>query len=167
MNVQQIEIIGRHRLVDELVGADVEVAMPLRDRGVDLIAYLDIDEQTDVQSPKRFAAVPIQMKAATERRFSLSTKYERLANLLLVYIWYVGTAKPVEIYAMTYSEALTIATARGWTKTASWNKGHYADTRVGAEVVELLQPYRMTRERWKPLIRKSGTAPAGPRPGTH
>jgi len=43
---QVIELLGRNRLTDELLGAVLEVAIPERDQGVDLIAYLDLDPET-------------------------------------------------------------------------------------------------------------------------
>lgn len=49
--------------------AGIEVARPERDRGVDLIAYVDRDARLG-----RFVARPIQMKAATKRVFSLDPK---------------------------------------------------------------------------------------------
>lgn len=60
MDTQTLEIIGRNRLVNELLQAGLEIATPLRDRGIDLIAYLDIHK--DATS---FVASPIQMKAAS------------------------------------------------------------------------------------------------------
>ncbi len=58
VDTQTIEIVGRQRLSGELLAAGLEVAMPLRDRGIDLIAYADLDRQV-----KRFTAKPIQMKS--------------------------------------------------------------------------------------------------------
>lgn len=40
---QVVELLGRNRLIDELLRAGLEVAVPERDRGIDLIAYLDLD----------------------------------------------------------------------------------------------------------------------------
>ena len=42
MDTQTIEILGRNRLVNELLVAGLEVAIPLRDRDIDLIAYIDL-----------------------------------------------------------------------------------------------------------------------------
>ena len=67
MDTQTIEILGRNRLVDELLVAGLEVAMPLRDRDIDLIAYVDL-----AVDALKFAAVPIQMKAASKVRFQLT-----------------------------------------------------------------------------------------------
>jgi len=84
LDAQTVEIVGRNLLVSLLARDGLEVARPERDRGVDLIAYLDLDEESG-----RFAACPIQMKAATSRSFSLMRKYEKFPQLLLAYIWHV------------------------------------------------------------------------------
>jgi len=44
MDSQQVEIIGRNWLVSELYRSGLEVARPERDHGIDLIAYLDLDQ---------------------------------------------------------------------------------------------------------------------------
>jgi len=80
MDSQTVEITGRNYLVSMLVSDGLEVARPEGDRGVDLIAYLDLDEA------RRFVACPIQMKAATTASFGLFSKYERIAQLLLVHV---------------------------------------------------------------------------------
>ncbi len=43
MNPQIVELIGRNWLVNELLQANLEVALPMRDRGIDLIAFADLD----------------------------------------------------------------------------------------------------------------------------
>ena len=46
MDTQVVELIGRQYLIAELlVCAGLEVATPIRDPGIDLIAYADIDER--------------------------------------------------------------------------------------------------------------------------
>ena len=66
MDAQTLELIGQHRLAGEVLRAGMEVAFPARDRGVDLIAYVDLDRQLD-----RFVGKPIQMKAASRRSFGI------------------------------------------------------------------------------------------------
>jgi hypothetical protein len=56
----------------------LEVAVPARDRGVDLIAYADLSREL-----ARFAARPLQMKAFTASGFSVAQKDTRIADLLL------------------------------------------------------------------------------------
>jgi hypothetical protein len=94
MDTQTIEFLGRNRLVDELLLAGLEVALPARDRGVDLIAYVDLESKVS-----SFVAFPIQMKAASTRAFSIDRKYSKIANLILAYVW--GLQKPE--HAVTYA----------------------------------------------------------------
>ena len=72
-DTQVTELLGRNRLVSELLRAGLEVALPLRDRGIDLIAYADVGAELT-----RFFACPIQMKAATASSFTVSRKYARI-----------------------------------------------------------------------------------------
>ena len=144
MDGQLIEIIGRNRLVNELLRAGLEVATPLRDRGIDLIAYVDINE--DYTS---FIGRPIQMKAASNRTFSMDEKYAKVRGLILAYLWYLDEPDQAATFALTYSEGLAIAQAMGWTKTSSWTNGKkYANTRPGKGICALLEPYRMTPLAW-------------------
>jgi hypothetical protein len=66
MDTQVVELIGKNYLTAKLLRAGLEVAIPIRDRGIDLIAYADIDERLT-----SFVSCPIQMKAAMQRSFSL------------------------------------------------------------------------------------------------
>ena len=147
MDTQTIEILGRNRLVDELLVAGLEVAMPLRDRGVDLIAYVDLAEVAS-----KFAAVPIQMKAASKRAFSIDTKYAKISNLVLVYIWGLRSPEHAESFALTYPEALAIAKSMGWTKSNSFEKGRYSRSSPSKKLCELLAPYRMSPDAWRKKI---------------
>ena len=148
MDTQTIEILGRNRLVNELLVAGLEVAMPLRDRGIDLIAYVDL-----AAAVSKFAAVPIQMKAATTRAFSIDRKYSKISNLILVYVWGLRSPEHAESFALTYPEALTIAKALKWTKTISWKEnGKYSTSHPSKELCELLAPYKMSPDAWRKKI---------------
>jgi hypothetical protein len=151
---QQIELIGRNLLVGELLRDGLEVAKPERDRGIDLIAYLDID-----RAGNRFVAAPLQLKAYTSAGFGLDAKYEKFPELLLAYLWNVTTPTQLEIFCLTYAEALAIAEKKGWTKTASWSKGRYDNTRPGADLRRLLEPHRMHPGRWADKVRGSSPLP--------
>jgi hypothetical protein len=146
MDTQQVELMGRNRLVNELIAAGIEVALPLRDRGIDVIAYLDRDD-----SAGRFLAVPIQMKASSKRRFGLDKKYLRTKNIVVAFVWNIGCPAEEKTYALTYSEAATIVQGKTWAKTDSWvNKGGY-NTTVGKQLHSLLNldRYLMTPEKWR------------------
>lgn len=140
---QVVELLGRNRLIEELLLAGLEVALPLRDRGIDLIAYADLAARVE-----SFAACPIQMKASSETSFGLHTKYRRVRNLIIAHVWYVGQPAKSITFATTYDEALNIVEAMGWAETASWASGAYSTSRPSKRLLTLLEPFRMTPGRW-------------------
>lgn len=150
MDTQVIEVLGRNQLTDELLRAALEVARPLRDRGVDLIAYAELGSEVEA-----FVARPIQMKAASKRSFSLNQKYAKFPNLLIAYVWHLALPDDVTTFALSYAEALGVADKMGWTKTPSWQKGSYSNTNPGKKLREFLEPFRMTPERWWERITQS------------
>jgi hypothetical protein len=157
MDSQTVEIIGRNYLISQLVRDGLEVAWPERDRGVDLITYLDLDE-----TGGRFVACPIQMKAATSRSFSIAKKYEKFPQLLLAYVWHVQVPDEACAYALTYEEALAVAETMGWTETASWQRASYGTTRPSKRLLEVLEPHLMGDGDWKRMVREVGAAHLAP-----
>lgn len=140
-----IEVLGRNQLIAQLIQDDVHVALPLWDKGVDLVAYF-IDEGC-------MRARGIQLKANEDARWGLDRKYEDVAGLLMVYAWFVRDATAVEIYAMTHEEAFAVFRQLGEGKhllTESWQiKGGYSFPNVRGQLREALQPYRMMPGRWR------------------
>jgi hypothetical protein len=143
MDSQIVEMLGRNHLVGELIRFGLEVSLPLRDRGVDLIAYVDL-----ISSVPAFRARPIQMKAASSRSFGLDQKYAKFPNLLIAYIWNLDDMSKTATFALTYSEAFDIMTEMGYTKTPSWERGNYVCTAPGDDLCEHVEKYRMTRDSW-------------------
>jgi hypothetical protein len=149
VDTQLVELAGRNWLASELLRASVEVAKPERDRGIDLIAYVDLDKRVG-----NFVACPIQMKAASGAVFSLDPKYAKFPRLLLAYIWNLGNPAEIRCFALTYTEALRVAEKMGWTKTASWLKGGntgrrgYSTTAPSKRLRSLLVAYEMDSEKW-------------------
>ncbi|MDQ2727934.1 MAG: hypothetical protein M3Y91_08760 [Actinomycetota bacterium] len=145
MDSQSTEIIGRNLLVSQLVRDGLEVARPERDRGVDLVAYLDLDE-----AGGGFVAVPIQMKAATKATFGIARKYEKFRGMLFAHLWRVHEPEHACTYALTYIEALQVAEQMGWTDTESWTlKDRYETTHPSRRLLDLLEPYLMRPGDWK------------------
>ena len=144
VDTQVVELIGRSRLIIELLAAGLEVAVPIRDRGVDLIAYVDLD--TKAQS---FIARPIQLKASSKSHFSISRKYAKVRDLLLAFVWHLDDPTRAVTYTLNYPEAVAIGELLGWTQTSSWiENGTYSTQRPSRHLITLLEPYRMTPERW-------------------
>ena len=143
MDSQVVELLGRNRLVSDLLRAGLEVALPVRDRGIDLIAYADLSANV-----QRFSARPIQMKAALDSSFSVDQKYSKIRDLLYVYVWYLNEPERAAVYALTYDQAVQIAEKMGYTGTPSWKKGSYATTKPSKKLVRLLEPFLMDKGRW-------------------
>ncbi len=144
MDSQVVELLGRNRLIDELLRSGLEVALPIRDRGIDLIAYADLESKVP-----SFIAKPIQMKAASQRSFSLDRKYAKFPDLILAYVWNLERAASTVTFALTYREAFEVAMTMGWTTTNSWtSKGYYVNNNPGSRLLTLLKPHRMTPKRW-------------------
>lgn len=145
---QLVEIAGKHLLISRLVAAGYEVAEPIRDKGIDLIVYRD---------DRNFRAFPVQMKASTQRAFSLDRKYAKFRNLQIAYVWNVNAAKPGEIYLLSFDEAVGVLEAKGYAKTDSWTKnGYYFVRNAGRELKALLEPYRMASSGWQQKIQAIG-----------
>jgi hypothetical protein len=147
LDTQVVELLGRQRLIGELLRDGLEVASPARDRGIDLLAYTDLNSQVD-----RFVALPIQMKASTTRSFSVARKYERFANMILAYVWHLGEPFSALTYAMTYPQAIALADELGWTATSSWAKGEYSTRSPSQQLMHLLEKHRMGPGRWWSLV---------------
>jgi hypothetical protein len=152
---QIVELAGRNWLMSQLLQAGLEVAKPERDRGIDLVVYLDLDKAVG-----DFIACPVQIKSASARSFGLNPKYKRFPRLLLVQIWHVKESHKTEAFAMTYDEALSVARKMGWTKTASWKTGAGTGKRGysvhtvsdDGRLWTLLEPFKMNPKKWKHKI---------------
>lgn len=142
MDAQLIELIGRQRLITELLQADLEVALPLRDRGIDLIVYADLRVSA-------FRAIPIQLKAASKSCFAVDQKYYKFPNLLIAYVWHLENPDRAVTYALDYSEAVAVARDMGYTATRSWETGIYTTTRPSRRLLTLLETFKMTPEKWR------------------
>jgi len=146
MDKQQIEILGRNRLISELVAADLEVSIPLRDRGVDLIAYRELSASTE-----RFVAIPIQMKASSKEAFSIDEKYQRTCNLLIAYVWGVRAPELTATYVLTHQEAMDIAREMKW----KFTDGQFTTSSPGKKLRKLLDVHKINNpEQWWEKIQK-------------
>lgn len=143
-DVSVIELLGRNHLIASLVEDGVCAAVPLWDKGIDLIAYFD--------DPTRGRTVfrPMQLKANEDRRWGLHQKYASTSNLLMVYVWHVRQVNDVRIFAMTYGEALEILKQRGHTDTKSWNElGGYTIPGADDRLLCALKPFEIHKGSWK------------------
>jgi hypothetical protein len=136
MDKQQIGLIGKHILIANLIAANLEVAEPLRDRGIDLIAFRD-----DMDGGE-FEACPIQLKTASDATFSLDEKYERFSELRIVYVWGAENPANASIFALTYQQAKSILEDMKFAKSPTWeNTRKYTQTRPSKVLKDKLKDY--------------------------
>jgi hypothetical protein len=148
VDAQIIEVLGRNLLISRLTAAGLEVAQPIRDKGVDLIAYNDIGD---------FVAYPIQLKASSRESFSLHSKYEKIPHLLMAYVWNVQAPDKTEVYAMTFDQAKKILELKKYDQTESWkNRGYYFVRDAGTDLKAYLEPYKMSARSWRDKLAKAG-----------
>lgn len=145
---QLTEIAGKHLLIAHLINAGFEVAEPIRDNGIDLVAYRGEKGSDD------FTAWPIQLKAFSHESFYLDRKYASVPRLLIAYVWNVKTPDRSEVYALTFEEALRLMDEKGYSKTDSWAKaGRYFVRDAGHKLKDQLKQYRMTPEQWQKRLK--------------
>ncbi len=141
---QLTEVFGKNLLISHLVAAGFEVAQPVRDRGVDLVVYKDGEDAKD------YMPCLIQLKASSQESFSLDKKYARFPHLLIAYVWNVQTPAQSDVYALTFNDALQVLEKKGYAKTDSWkNRGYYFVRNAGVDLKKILEPYKMTPDRWR------------------
>lgn len=132
MNEHAIEHVARCWLEARLLRLGFQVARPAYDRGIDLIVFLD-----DPLAP--FHAIPVQIKAATERRFNV---HRSLCNrgIVMAYIWYALSDSPA-LYLVAHDEALLLPPVVDQ-NGASWvTRGEWNDSWVGQPRQQALTPY--------------------------
>jgi hypothetical protein len=137
-----IEMLGRNHLITQLIEDRVNVAIPLWDQGVDLVAYY--------QGEGRLVARPLQLKVAELSRWGVYKKYKDIPGLLMVYVWNVKSN--VQIYAMNYTEAECLLSIgpkdHAQSNSYKKDKGSY-HTVPSQKLLEALKPFLMTKGRWK------------------
>jgi hypothetical protein len=138
MDTQQIEIIGKHILIANLLAANLEVAEPIRDHGIDLIVFRDGSDGN------KFIACPIQLKTATNEAFELHEKYKKFPCLRIVFVWKAKVPADAEFFCLTYKEAEGILKTEDHAETDSWKNGkHWVTTKPSGTLKEKLEKYRV------------------------
>lgn len=146
MDTQQIEIIGKNLLVSACVSDGLEVAEPIRDKGIDLVVFDDVDG---------FRAYPVQLKAGANKHFSIDQKYVKFTNMLMAYTWKSADPIEAELYVMRYEDAVDIAQQMGWTTTNSWvDGGYYTSNNPSEKLLRLVAPYKYSRGYMRRLFNK-------------
>jgi hypothetical protein len=150
-----VELRGRHRLIAELLEAGLEIAQPIRDRGVDLIAY-------DEREHDFFVACPIQLKASSGEHFSYNAKYMKTKGLIVAFVWNLDQPTEARTYALTCDEIERVGAEMGYAASPSWERGSYSVNRRNMKLTQRLEEFLMTTPagradpaKWRTKIRGS------------
>lgn len=135
---------GKRIFVSHVEAAGLKLAEPLRDEDIDYLIY------SDAGKSHRLVSCAVKLKTSSSKTFYLYKKYAQIPDFLLAYVWNARGPEESSVYALTYEEALRILEAKGYAKSDSWIKdGGFSVTHAGSELLKMLEPYRMTQERWQ------------------
>jgi hypothetical protein len=143
---QQVEVLGRNIVVNQLTHEGIEVAEPVRDRGVDLVAYLSKEDGAD-----EFYARPLQLKVSSHRGFSIRKKYLEFNQMYVVYVWRVAyPSEESEIYVLDTDEMEAVGNERGWTTNSTWlDDGRWDETEATEATKDVIKEYRVHPGDWR------------------
>lgn len=139
LSKKQLEKMGIAYIAERLYREGLRFAIPDIDDGIDLIVYNRAEDN-------QFASVPVQMKAFSDEEFYSDKKYLNINGLFMVYLWHVGTNKPIRAFGMEYAEVEKIVDQRGWTR----HNGVYAITRGTNPLRDALHPFEIAN--WNKLF---------------
>jgi hypothetical protein len=160
MDTQQIGIIGKHVLIANLLAANLEVAEPIRDHGIDLIVFRDDKKDGG------FLACPVQLKAATDEAFELYSKYERFPGLKIVYVWNLRDPKDARFYCLTYLEAVNVLKKmQGAQFSILEEKEHLVTTKPSKALKDMLKEFQVNAPKeWPCRFGMTESNPVSPKP---
>lgn len=140
MESDRLELLGRGKLTEQLLRAGLDTAIPTIRGDIDLFVYGSAKQGG-------FVVCPVRLRASASRSFSLDGRYEAVPNLIHVFVWGLSSDQ-VSIHALTHKEAALVAEELGCNLGPSWQKELYSGPHQNKTLVELMERYRMTPEKW-------------------
>jgi hypothetical protein len=142
----RVELAGRSWVTSRLLAHDLQVATPVVDSGVDLIAFNEV-------GVGGIRALPIQLKCATTEAFSLDRKYEG-RGITMIYVWYAFTDPSA--FILSYEEALEVLGSKAASTPSFSDRGAYSASYVSKRRKEQLMPFL---NRWAWLSERVASQP--------
>ena len=135
LDSKQVELIATSWMEAQLMRKGYEVARPLRDKGIDIIAYRDDPDHA-------FSATPIQIKSAQKKTFSIQKKYAD-RNIVMAYIWNATSDAPT-LFLVPYAEAVQLLDSIGDAiNSTSWVEyGAYSSQSPSKALIEKMKPFK-------------------------
>jgi len=142
VNPDILQALGRTRLMGELLDEGLNVALPVGDSGIDMIAYLDVSAPSC-----QVASIPIKIKSLRPAWSSRDIESVRAQGLLIV-------LEQARTFALTPAE-LTYIKMIGIIERAKANPSERSRSDsggYGATVRQALEPFAMSRGQWRKKI---------------
>jgi hypothetical protein len=151
-DAQTIALLGRDRVIEQLHRAGLEVALPRRDHGIDVIAYVDKEEA--------FQALPIQVKSSAGFRWVVNQKYGSFAEIVIAFALHLADEEKAVVYVLPHTENRAIAERLGLTqRAATWLRpkraaqgGYIWIDRPTPDLMAELKPHRASSDLWRSLV---------------
>jgi hypothetical protein len=138
---------GKRIFESHVRAAGLKLDEPSNKDGIDYLLYRE-----DMKSRERVSYF-VKVKTSIHEVFSLYKRDSQIPRLLVAYVWHANTPEESSVYALTYEEALRIVESKPYVTSKSWKEdGGYSVTHAGAELRKMLEPYRMTQERWQQTL---------------
>src|ERR1700680_5070471 len=103
MESEMLEMVGRARLMDELLQDGVNVALPMGACEIDMLAY--VDSRT---TPCRIVSVPIKVASFCCDALSSNLEAARASGLLIALVWGISNPEHVRTFAFTPAELTVV-----------------------------------------------------------
>ena len=141
---QRTELINTHRAIESVLEAGLDVAMPLKDDGIDLVCYVS-------KGDGPWISVAVQVKS----RFEIDKKYLSRPGLVMCFV------SPEKIYVLTHERAVEIALVRGYLNedNVSWRDLGGYSAAIGQSLSRDLDSCIATPDRWRAIFAEAAAAP--------
>jgi hypothetical protein len=160
---EMLKWAARGYLVDELMAEAINVALPVGDCDIDLLALLP--SRSD---PSGLVTVPIQVVVLHEDGLSRDLEVARASDILLTLVCGVGGLSPIRCYALTSSELtfLRMIGLMGGANIAPPGAGaQCASAGRNANLQSAMKQFAMFRGQWRKKL--TGVGGAKPQPESH
>jgi hypothetical protein len=146
---QLIEVIGKAKFTEFAIRSGFEVAMPVRDCGIDVLLYFPIEDNLLTTT------IPVQLKCYSSQALTVDSKYNRMGDLLHVVLWNCTNKEP-SFFALTQKHSMHFAEMFGWDKLPGWinKKGRYDATKATTRIIDEMRQYRTITETFKNMVKR-------------
>ncbi|MFA5161338.1 MAG: hypothetical protein WC421_03745 [Elusimicrobiales bacterium] len=87
---------------------------------------------------------PVRINTASEKRFVVKKEWERIENLLLVYIWTIGGSQ--RIFLLDYQDAVDLLDDK--LQTESWVKKGWYSLKISSEQGNFMKDFKKHESNW-------------------